>query len=98
MSRYSRQVGKLLTAMFTRNRFRACRMSTRKWSERPCREPFRMLPVRSSPGANISIKEVSTGVSREAISDSVGFYSVPNLTAGSYEVTISAAGFFYHGA
>jgi Carboxypeptidase regulatory-like domain/TonB dependent receptor-like, beta-barrel len=45
------------------------------------------------PGATISIKNVGTGVVRDLTTDSAGLYTAPNLTAGSYEVSASAAGF-----
>ena len=41
----------------------------------------------------LSIKDVATGVARDTVSDSSGFYTVPNLLPGTYEVTASAAGF-----
>ena len=44
-------------------------------------------------GAEISIKNVGTGVQRTLTSDSAGFYSAPNLTPGTYTVTTSASGF-----
>lgn len=44
-------------------------------------------------GAQISIKEVATGVTREVATDSAGLYSAPNLPAGKYDVTATAAGF-----
>jgi hypothetical protein len=43
--------------------------------------------------AQISIKNIATGVTRELMTDSAGFYTAPNLLPGSYEVTTSAAGF-----
>jgi hypothetical protein len=45
------------------------------------------------PAAPVSIKNVGTGVVREVTSNAEGFYSAPNLLPGSYEVTVSAAGF-----
>jgi Carboxypeptidase regulatory-like domain/TonB-dependent Receptor Plug Domain/TonB dependent receptor len=45
------------------------------------------------PGAKVAIKNSSTGIIVSADVNSVGFYSVPNLQPGSYEVTVSAAGF-----
>ena len=44
-------------------------------------------------GAEISIKNVGTGISRTVTSDSAGFYSAPNLLPGNYSVTTSAPGF-----
>jgi len=45
------------------------------------------------PQAQVSIKNVATGIARVATVDSSGFYSVPNLLPGAYEVKASAAGF-----
>jgi hypothetical protein len=45
------------------------------------------------PSAQISIKNMATGVTRVVMSDASGFYSAPNLLPGSYEVTATAAGF-----
>src|SRR3977135_1283123 len=44
-------------------------------------------------GAQISAKNAATGTSRDATSDSSGFYALPNLTPGDYEVRVSAKGF-----
>lgn len=45
------------------------------------------------PNAKITITSPLTGVSREAQSNSNGFYSAPNLSAGTYKVATSATGF-----
>src|SRR6266705_2368853 len=45
------------------------------------------------PGVMVSVKNRGTGVVRNVSSDEAGFYSAPNLLAGSYDVTASAAGF-----
>ena len=45
------------------------------------------------PNANVSIKNTATGVVRDVTTDSDGFYSAPNLLPGTYEVTVSVAGF-----
>jgi hypothetical protein len=44
-------------------------------------------------GAQISCKNLATSVTREIVSDSAGFYTLPNLAAGAYTVTVTAAGF-----
>jgi hypothetical protein len=44
-------------------------------------------------GAKISVKNNATGVTRYVNSDSSGFYTVPNLIPGDYEVRASAQGF-----
>ena len=45
------------------------------------------------PNAQVSVKNVATDTVRELTADSAGFYSVPNLLPGNYEVTFSAQGF-----
>jgi hypothetical protein len=45
------------------------------------------------PDANVKIKNLGTGVSREVETNSDGLYSAPNLIPGSYDVTVSAKGF-----
>jgi carboxypeptidase family protein/TonB-dependent receptor-like protein len=45
------------------------------------------------PNAQISITDVATGVSRDVVSDSAGFFTAPNLLPGSYEINVSARGF-----
>lgn len=44
-------------------------------------------------GAEVAIKEMSTGTIRTATTDDAGLFSAPNLNPGTYEVTISAPGF-----
>lgn len=45
------------------------------------------------PGASIVVKSLSTGLEHIVASDKDGFYSVPNLSSGNYEITVSMAGF-----
>jgi hypothetical protein len=45
------------------------------------------------PNADVSIKNVGTGEVRAVPTNANGFYSVPNLLPGKYEVTITAQGF-----
>jgi carboxypeptidase family protein len=45
------------------------------------------------PGANITIKNVETGISRTAVSGSRGEYRVPALNVGTYEVQAEMQGF-----
>jgi len=42
------------------------------------------------PAASISIRNVSTGVTRAVKTDTAGFYSAPNLLPGNYEITAAA--------
>lgn len=44
-------------------------------------------------GATILIKNKATGDTTKAVTNGVGFYIAPNLPAGEYELTASAAGF-----
>jgi hypothetical protein len=45
------------------------------------------------PNAQISIENASTGNSRQITTNNEGFFSAPDLQAGTYNVTASAAGF-----
>jgi hypothetical protein len=45
------------------------------------------------PNAKVSIKNTATGVVTNGTTNSAGFYTVPNLLPGPYEVTTSAMGF-----
>ena len=44
-------------------------------------------------GAEISVRNTATGIIRNTTADSVGFYTVPNLNPGPYEVKVTARGF-----
>jgi hypothetical protein len=45
------------------------------------------------PKAEISVKNIATGVTRAVSTDPAGFYSAPNLLPGNYEITVAAPGF-----
>src|SRR5882757_4733538 len=45
------------------------------------------------PNAKVSVKNSATGVVRDVTTDSAGFYSVPNLLPGLYDITTAASGF-----
>jgi Carboxypeptidase regulatory-like domain/TonB-dependent Receptor Plug Domain len=45
------------------------------------------------PEAQISVKNVATGISTAVTANAVGFYAAPNLLPGSYEMTATAPGF-----
>lgn len=45
------------------------------------------------PNTQLSIRNTATGVVRGISTDSAGFYAVPNLLPGTYQVTVSASGF-----
>src|SRR6266850_959000 len=45
------------------------------------------------PGAQVSVRNAATGVTRDFTTDSAGFYTAPNIIAGTYEVRVSAKGF-----
>ncbi len=45
------------------------------------------------PGVNVSVKEVTTGLVRSATTNTAGLYNVADLSAGSFEMTVSASGF-----
>jgi len=45
------------------------------------------------PNAHVSIQSRATSQVRDVTTDAAGFYSVPNLLPGNYEVTVTAPGF-----
>ena len=45
------------------------------------------------PNAQVTIKNLATGVDRVVSVDSAGFYTAPNLLPGNYEVRFSSSGF-----
>jgi hypothetical protein len=45
------------------------------------------------PNAAISIKNLTTGVTRDVTTDADGYFTAPNLLPGVYEVTVTAPGF-----
>ncbi len=44
------------------------------------------------PGASIHVRNKNTGVSVNTVSNSIGFYQVPGLLTGTYEVSITSPG------
>jgi len=44
-------------------------------------------------GANVSIKNIATGVERSTTTTADGVYVAPNLIPGAYEITVTAPGF-----
>jgi hypothetical protein len=45
------------------------------------------------PGANVTVREPATGTTRAATANSLGRYTVPLLSPGTYEVTVTLTGF-----
>src|SRR5690348_11263990 len=45
------------------------------------------------PSANVVVKNVATGITRETTTNTDGLYTAPNLVPGSYDVTFKASGF-----
>jgi Carboxypeptidase regulatory-like domain/TonB-dependent Receptor Plug Domain len=45
------------------------------------------------PNTRISVNDLATGTTRVVTADTRGFYTVPNLPPGSYEMTVSGSGF-----
>src|SRR6202162_6096244 len=44
-------------------------------------------------GAQVTARNTATGIAKDATTDSAGFYTIPNLPAGPYEVKVTAKGF-----
>jgi hypothetical protein len=45
------------------------------------------------PKATVTVTNTSTGLSRQATTDTNGYYSIPNLLEGTYDLAITATGF-----
>jgi carboxypeptidase family protein/TonB-dependent receptor-like protein len=45
------------------------------------------------PRAAVTVTNTSTGLSRQATTDDAGYYSIPNLPEGTYDLSVSAGGF-----
>jgi hypothetical protein len=45
------------------------------------------------PGAQVTVTSIGTGASRDATSGSVGYYTVPLLEPGDYQISVQKAGF-----
>jgi len=45
------------------------------------------------PGAQVTVKNAATGAVRSVTTDALGYFSIPNLLEGTYDVSASAKGF-----
>jgi len=45
------------------------------------------------PKTAVTVKNTSTGLSRQVNTDDAGYYSITNLPEGVYDLSVSAAGF-----
>ena len=45
------------------------------------------------PKAVVTVTHTATGLARQATTDTAGYYSIPNLQEGTYELSVSAGGF-----
>ena len=45
------------------------------------------------PKAAVTVKNSATGLSRQVTTDEAGYYSIPNLPEGAYDLSVSAPGF-----
>ncbi len=45
------------------------------------------------PKATVTVTHTATGLSRQATTDAEGYYSIPNLHEGTYDLSVSAEGF-----
>ena len=45
------------------------------------------------PKATVTVTNTSTGLSRQATTDEAGYYSIPNLLEGAYDLSVSASSF-----
>ena len=45
------------------------------------------------PKAAVTVRNTSTGLSRQVVADEAGYYSIPSLPVGAYDVSVNAPGF-----
>src|SRR5215470_228417 len=45
------------------------------------------------PRATVTVRSTATGLSRQVNTDEAGYYSITNLPEGTYDLSVSAAGF-----
>src|SRR3954470_5397448 len=45
------------------------------------------------PKASVTVTHTATGLSRQATTDDAGYYSIPNLPEGTYDLSVSSGGF-----
>src|SRR5712691_7003147 len=45
------------------------------------------------PKTLVTVTNTSTGLSRQVSTDDAGYYSIPNLLQGKYDLSVSASGF-----
>ena len=45
------------------------------------------------PKATVTVTNTSTGLSRQATTNDAGYYSIPNLPEGTYDLSVTATGF-----
>src|SRR2546428_11450485 len=45
------------------------------------------------PGATVTARQVETNTTRTSVTEALGQYFLPNLPAGTYELTVELAGF-----
>src|SRR5437763_11388017 len=45
------------------------------------------------PGVDVVVKNVDTGLTRSAVTDANGYFTIPGLPPGTYETRASLAGF-----
>ena len=45
------------------------------------------------PGTAVTVTNTSTGLSRQTTTNEAGYYSIPNLLEGSYDLSVSLSGF-----
>ncbi len=45
------------------------------------------------PKATVTVTNTATGLSRQATTDETGYYSIPNLQEGTYDLSVTASGF-----
>src|SRR5947209_4903701 len=73
-----------------------CLVSTQLWAQSDLTSVAGTIRDPSGatvPNATVTIRNTGTGAERKATTDAAGTYNIPSVSAGAYDVTVTAPGF-----